>query len=382
MSPLQVRKASTEDRAGLLEVWKLTYNSGVPFPDESRVFRHSEPYVALQGDRIVAGYGVMPMTCEIGTRSYRCAGILGVAVHPATRGSGLGQDLMRQALRVAKDEGYAIASLYPFRESFYRKAGYELCGARYKITVETLAFPQVEASLDVRTGALADWQSLVPCYDAFCQSRSGMNRRTEGQWQRVFGGVDASRTLYMAGDPVEAYAIVQHKVDFWADQWVDEFIWSSRAGYETILSVIRGISINKERIGWHEPADSPYFARYFGKGAKYEMDRPVMYRVLDVPKALGDLRGEGAFTLEIDDPELPENRGPWHVELGQDSTVVKQASKASIRLERRHFAQATLGSPSLEELARHGLVARDDAEEFRAAIEAFPSRSVYCADFF
>ena len=98
--------------------------------------------------------------------------------------------------------------------------------------------------------------------------------------------------MYVAGDPVEAYAIVQHSTDFWEPQRVNEIAWSSAEGYRSILSTLSGIGINKSALEWYEPSDSPFVAQYLDHGVSVKATRAIMYRVCDVPAALSQLQAE------------------------------------------------------------------------------------------
>jgi predicted acetyltransferase len=189
--------------------------------------------------------------------------------------------------------------------------------------------------------------------------------------------------VYAAGDPVEAYAVLAHKVDFWEEQFVLEHAWTTARGYDAILDVLCGIAINKSELRILEPSDSPFLTRYADQGMKVSMVRPLMYRVLDVPGALRALvpDSSGEFAIAVEDPDLAENRGPWRVKFSPGKVDVAEASKADFTLSIQVFTQAFLGEPSLADLVRNGLAPGD-----RAALEAaqslLPPSPVYCQEFF
>ncbi|MBI1757293.1 MAG: GNAT family N-acetyltransferase [Fimbriimonas ginsengisoli] len=385
MQSLVIRPLEEADRPGLLKVWALTYHGGAPWPeeDEPKIFGHSQPFVCERAGEIVGGFGVMSMTATRGPGLMRCGGVLAVAVAPHVRRAGVGAAMMRWALRHYREQGFELASLYAFSERFYRAFGYECCGRRLKFTVETATMPKVESDLEV-TAHDADQAELIkPCYEAFCHRHSGMNLRNDFQWERALSP-KSHRTLYVAGRPAQGYAIVQHKVDFWEDQHVEEIAWCSRSGYEAILGLIRGIGINKSKVSWYEPSDSPFLAAHFDHGCKIEIERIVMYRILNVPLALQALKptAEGEFTLEVADAILPENRGPWHVAFSPGAVEVQLTHDAALRMSERCFVQALLGEPSLLDLLNLGLVETADTPAAMAAIRLLTPSSVYCTDFF
>jgi predicted acetyltransferase len=380
---LEVRPCSPGDVEALYEVWSLTYNNGEPM-EPGKGFRHCDHFVGVSEGKVVGAFGVMPMTATRGRASLKSAGVLAVAVAPDQRRKGIGQAMMRYALRHCRASGCELSGLYAFRESFYRRFGYEVAGTRYRISVDFAAFPNVCASLPVRRLGMGDVEAIRSCYETFAHQRSGLNLRPHQQWERVVNP-ETTRTLYVAGDPAEAYAVVQHKVDFWTEQHVIELVWSSRRGYDTILSVLAGIGINKSKLTWVEPSDSPFRALYWDHGAEVTAVSPqIMFRVLDVPGSLRALKpsSSGSFTVEVMDDELPENRGPWRVAFSPNGVEVDACASAGLVLDVRRFAQALLGEPSLATLVMNDLVQVGCESDAAAAQSLLPASPTLCLEYF
>jgi predicted acetyltransferase len=289
--------------------------------------------------------------------------------------------MMAQSLKLFHQEGIPIASLYAFRESYYRKFGYEVCGSRVKISVPNNRYPKIQPILPIRRLTLSEVGLLQPCYSSFCHQRSGMNLRTEAHWNRVVG---KDTSIYAAGDPIEAYLIVNHQWQFWEGQTISELIWTTERGYDAILSMAASIGINKNSIDWYEPSDGPYISRYFDQGVKANVERLVMYRVIDVPESLRAMRNKhkGEFTLAIDDSILQENSGPWHVSFSADGTRVERTKSAQIRMTIGRFTQALLGEPSLNDMIRNGTVCCENREALHSMELLLPPSPTYCTDFF
>jgi predicted acetyltransferase len=172
--------------------------------------------------------------------------------------------------------------------------------------------------------------------------------------------------------------------DFWVPQEVKEFIWSTQRGYESMLSLFSGLSINKSQIEWYEPGNSPFLAKFFDNGQKFSVARQIMFRVLDVPSALEGLKpvGSGEFTIEVFDPALPENGGPWRVTFGEGEVSVEPSSSGDLRMDIRTFTQALLGEPSLADCIAAGAVEGGSSAGTSAALQLLSPQRVYCADFF
>jgi predicted acetyltransferase len=276
-----------------------------------------------------------------------------------------------------------MASLYAFREPFYRRFGYEVCGKRLKITCPAARLPKIASQLPIRRLRPEDWRELDGCYSRYAHARSGLSLRTEKLWTRVLAE-NRPLTIYAAGDPVEAYAVVSHNWAFWSTDHVSDVAWCTRSGYEALFEIFGGLAINKMALSWFEPSDSPFYASYLDQGVEVAVDRPVMYRVCDVPGALRSLRpqGRGEFTLRVRDEVVPETAGPWRVRFSPGTVEVEPCGDAEIDMDIRPFAQAFLGEPGLADLRRAGVVECTSEAAWVAASELLPASPVICADFF
>jgi len=381
MPQITVRPYEEKDREAFFHVRAMTFNDGRPIPVEDQVFKTTRGFLAEIENQIAGVFVILDFTCTRGRATLRDAAVAGVAVLPEFRMSGVGGAMMKWALKHFREEGIPMASLYAFRESYYRNFGYEVCGSRVKTTLPNSRYPKIKPELPIRRLNLDEIAAIKPCYDAFCHQRSGMNIRTDNHWSRVLG---KDISIYAAGDPVEAYILVNHQWQFWEGQSVSEFVWTSRRGYDAIVSVLCGIGINKTSVDWYEPSDSPYLYRYEDQGVKHQIERLVMYRATDVKACLEALKPDhsGTFSITIQDDLIPENRGPWRVEFSPNSVKVAPTESGEIEIPIRHFVQALLGEPSLADLARNDLINVKSLKAMQAAELLLPPNPTYCTDFF
>ena len=381
---IDIQKCDASNIEDLGKVWSITYRSGEPFVDDPTRSHLADKYVAYLDDEPVGGYGVSPMTATRGAATFKCGGVLAVAVMPHVRNGGVGGTMMRHLLADYFEKGYELASLYGFRETWYRQFGYEIAGSRYRISVEVPFFPKVRGTLPVRQFSVKDAHAEIEeCYKEFAHRRSGFNIRENGQWERTLPA-NSNRTVYVAGDPVEAYIVIQHETAFWQDQQIAEFAWTTKAGYDTMLSVIGGIGKNKTSVTWVEPSDCPFRATYWDRGATVSLANHIMYRVINVKKALEGLKSSatGSFSLEVVDDVLPQNKGPWNVAFNPDEVTVTKTDKAGLTIDVRQFAQAFLGEPSLSLLAMNGLVEVLNPQDLREAEKLLTPSPTLCFDQF
>lgn len=385
MSQLEVLRLTEDDREGFAHVRSMVYRGGQPTqPGENLVPPDGQGFVVKDDGTVAGALTALDMTASKGVEHLRCAGIAAVGVLPEKRRGGVGSALMRGTHRLLRDEGYLVASLYAFREPFYRQFGYEVCGRVQRIRCPADRLPKLRPKLSARQLRPGEFDLLKPAMDQYCVVYAGGNRRNEEQWRRFAGG-DRPKTVYAAGDPVEAYCIIDMSGDFWTDLFVREFVFTSREGYEAILETFRGLAMNKDSVSWLEPSDGPFFARHLDHPVRVELNKPIMFRILDVPGALSKLHpgGAGEVILRVLDPDFPENEGPWRIEFEYGHVAVNPTDEEpDLEMEIGAFTQAYFGEPSLREMARLGFVAIDHPETLVAADALMPPTPVICWDTF
>jgi len=377
------------DQDGYYSVRSLTYNNGDPYPPERMQLAGEghRSFVAEVDGKIGAVCDVLDLSSTRGQAVLPCGGVCGVAVAPDMRRSGVGTALMSWLVRHMRETSTPVSSLYAFREPFYRKFGYEVAGMRLRVMCPTTRWPKFESRLPVWRTTPGGWRELTDCYAAFAGSRSGLVIRTEKQWQRVLGE-NRQLTVYVIGKPAEAYAVVSHSTAFWTTDHVSEVAWSTRAGYEGLLGMLEGLAINKAGLSWFEPSDGPFYFEYLDQGCQITVERPVMYRITDVPAALRGLSPSsdvsGEFVLRVEDRLIPENEGPWAVRFASGSVEVAKAAEDpwDVSMNVRHFVQAFQGEPGIDHLLKNGIAIASTGSALNAFRTLLPPQATYCMDFF
>ncbi len=317
-----------------------------------------------------------------GMGEFSCAGIGGVAVLPEARIGGAGRAMMEWSLAHMRESGFAAAALYAFREDYYRRYGYEFCGYRLQIKCPQARFPKLETDLPVRRLSPDDVILLDPVYDAFARKLSGSVRRNQARWKNRMGSKPPM--IYAVGDPIEAYCWTSMEGFFWEELKFGEVAWNSRRGYEGLLAVMGGLGINRSDLTWNEPSRSPFLMRFKHQGVQTTIDRPVMWRILNVEAALQGLKPDdsGEFTFSVRDEYLAENQGPWTVRYRPEGVEVEQGGDPDFSLDIRQFAQAYLGEPGLKWLAEEGLVDVRRERGLQEATRLLTPMPTVCTEFF
>lgn len=384
---IRFRPIHDSEHAALVSIWRDSFTpapslspSGAPVADAQAA------YVAECDGAVAGGCRVYHFTTTtLAGDMLRCGGVAAVAVAPAQRQRGIGGAMMREALRTMRDDGCAIAALYPFRESYYRRFGYECCGRRIMFRADPESLRAMHAALPVHETDLSNRHRFQPVYGRFLQRFSGMNIRNEALWRRALKRKDLPHDIMCAGDPAapQAYASILRPDHEDSPLYVQEFAWSSVEGHRSLLAEF-GRRAGSRAVTWNEPGESLALACLLDTSMDSRLVKPIMFRALDVPGALRSLLPSvsGAFTLRVRDEDLPENQGPWRVVFGDGGVSVTSASDADITLDIRQFTQAMMGEPSLEQLAWHGLATCASPAALGEAVKLLPARPVYCLDYF
>lgn len=359
----EFRAAEPAEYADLLRVWRRSY--GDAWPEEpSTPHPHQEFFIGRWQERASFACSIFDFPTYVRGATLRCAGVSGVATVPEARNSGLASQAMNALLGECRDRGFALASLYGFRDTFYRKFGYASCGWRWQITCPTDRLPSVRSSLPVREIDVANLMELDACYQRFAQGLNGACKRNENHWRRRMG--KNPPVIYAVGDPIEGY-LWTNVTGFWNDLEIGEFTWSTPAGYNGLLALLRDLSINKKRIIWPEPPDSPYLAHHIDSEVDARWFRHTMFRIID-PKAVVEATGGTELSFEIDDPVFVENRE-------------KFGSGPTVSLGIPALTQGILGDPGFTRLAQHEYV-RAEPEALAQLTRIFPEAPVCCMEFF
>lgn len=378
-----IRRVRSDEFDRVAAVWQVVYRADQPFePSEIEGWRPERSVLAEVDGRVAGVYTVEPLRLTRGKGTFQCGGIGAVAVLPEFRRTGVASQLMRWSLQDMRESGSQLAALYAYRDGYYRRFGYEVAGRRWQIKCPQHRFPRYEQELPCRKLAAGDAGALDSAYVPFVRSISGGHLRCPEDWSHRLG--KRPPMIYGVGDPVEGYFWTRMEGGFWEPLVVGELVWSTRRGYESVMAVLGGLAANRSEVVWDEPSCSPFFASNMDQGVSVSSTRHAQFRILDVPSALKCLapEGKGRFSLEVLDPEIPANRGPWAVEFEEGRVSVERCEEADLTFDERSFVQAYLGEPSLEQLASIGRVSCKHRSALRTARELMPPLATMLTEFF
>ena len=381
MPPIKFREHTAENRSALSDLWAQAFREGKQIQESDLIDEGGKVYVGESSGEIVCCFKVWDMGLTLNGTTVSAGGLASVAVSPEVRHGGVGGQMLRWSLNKMRENGNLISCLYAFRESYYRKFGFECCGSLIRIECPNHRMPRFVAEQPARMVKPHDWRELQACYEKFALRYNGMNIRSEARWERTLGIRDDRAFIYAVGEPIEGFVFMNQISKVHEDQKA-EICWTTPESYRGAISILSGIGINRKSMQWYEPGDSPFLQSYADADVVFNNLLPAMYRVLDVKKLLESQKPteSGKFVIRIQDNDIPDNCGPFKVEFGEQVSVTA-TTETGIEMDVRHFAQAILGEPNLLELHRNGFVTGAD-DQIEIAAKLFPNRRVFLADFF
>lgn len=382
----RVEIAKPEDAFELDALWSRVYVSNEDAPQHhQREWPASQLRTIIRDKgKIVAAAVTHPFECMRGKDTLKCAGLASVATGLEARQTGAASALTAGTLKEMHREGYAISSLYAYKDNFYRKQGYEICGARYRIVSPVCDLPTSSERIPIEVVPHDDVQSMNSVYEQFARSFNGSFVRDEYLWKRRIG--KRAQAIYAIGSPAKAY-FWANVDNFWTDLTIGECAYTDPESYRALLCAFRSLAANHKTVTWHEPLNSAFVAAFGDAKATYNLDRWTMYRIINIEKAFTacSTDHEGSFSIAVTDDQIPENNGSFQITAsGGKITVERLASgkQADLTTTIGHLSQAFMGHPGTAELVALGYIQVDNAQALSSAMAIMPSRGVTCMDFF
>ncbi len=338
-----------------------------------------------------AAVKLIPMGQYFGGRSVPMLGIAGVAVAPECRGSGLARTMMEHTLREARERALPISTLFASTQALYRQVGYEQAGHRHRIAFRPDLAPR-DRAMPVRPLADADEPQIRSCYAQFASCHDGTLDRGHYCWARTRDNPDAVFEGFgVEGEAgLEGYCFIrQIRIDTGRQHIAvsDLAFMTARAG-RRLLGFLADFAMVAEEVSLFGGAWHPLLALMPMQRFNVELRDYWMLRVADLPAAL-QARGYAggvrtAVALDVVDKCIPENAGPWTLEVeAGSSSVVRRARPATpkISCDIRALGAMYSGFVSPTQARLLGWIEGDDSA-IAAASSVFAPSTPWMADMF
>lgn len=355
-------------------------------------------WVAEDAGEVVGCCLLLPLRQWISGVALPMTGLGVVTTAPTHRRRGLAGRMVTAGLLRARERGDVVSALYPFRIDYYGGLGYGLAGEAHQYMLPPTSLPDSPEDRRrmrmVRTPA--DRKLLQEVYSRGIRLQTGQVERSGHAWRYVLEGDDRAAFVYVgdAGDP-EGYVIVRYRADLpIAERYLDveERMWLTSRARRGIYAWLASMGDQWPRVAYRahpherfgEVVREPRLP--VGEGQAWHLWFPSatlmrgpMFRVLNVASALRArnyaLTEETTFDLDVDDPQIPDNRGTWRVTLRRGRAAVERAdggaSDATLRIPVRALSRVFIGALRVSDAVADGTATTDQPRIARLLDAAF-----------
>jgi predicted acetyltransferase len=326
------------------------------------------------------------------------AAVTHIGVLPSFTRKGIATDLIRHQLRDFAARGEVVATLRASEATIYERFGYGVASSSQTVEVQTARAtlrPDVGVGGPVRLLGVGEaWDVLPRIYAGNRPSRPGTIDRPEVWWHGVRMRTESSPgPSYVAvhGKPGSESGFARYRpVDtqswFVSDQRtiaVEDFFAPTTEAYVGLLRFLLGLDLIDRVVFWMLPVDNPLPWLIVDRRAVRvtAVHDETWLRVVDTERALAARRyvGDGAVTIAVKDPLLPDNSASFTVTAdGADPTE----RRAQLHTGVEGLAAALLGGATWRSLAVAGLARADDPEALDLADRLFAVPDAPHAGFF
>lgn len=334
-------------------------------------------------DKLLASVITTPMTENVRGKIFKMGGIFGVTSDPRNRRQGYVRDLMVATHKQLFEEGYAVATLYPFRESFYERLGYTafVHHRRWKFKTSDLKpILNLELPGSVDYVLLQDgwdiFEKAITDYQAQCH---GMGLFIPEQLKELYGKAD--RWLAIARDESgEVVGVMPYKITrFWGTFDIQTLFTKNSLGRYLLLQWIARHIDQVNDVDIHRLSPTEHPETWFND-MKLVGDPDIwlsgMGRVINVRKLDGMQVGAGRFTVEIEDEHCEWNNGIFTFE-GYDGLLhVSEATEADCKLTAQGLSGLIYGTHDPNDFQWRGW-GNPSPETITAMQSVFPKMQPY-----
>jgi len=391
---LRYRAARRGDVEALIDLAARAYR--VSSVEKRREFYTSHPRFdmsdvrvgELEG-RIVASLVLYPLEAWVRGEPLAIAGVGSVAVSPEHRRRGLGDQLMRSALRELARHGPAFSMLYAFRQSYYRRLGYGVIERVHPLSLAPANLPASDEARRVRRLAPADRPAVEALYDRVARRGHFALTRARAWWRERLWIYPGDWVVYEGKrGALEGY--LHYEADasngpFRLALTVDELVAATPAAHTGLVGHLASLADQVTEIDYAAPTDAawleiPHTAQSLRGGAEIGFYNDAggvaagaMLRVHDVRAALAVLPvsrlAAGEVVIEVEDPVLPANARAWRVRARGGRLAAGPAGSARGKRTPRLGVSAAMLGPLLAgtldpvRAAETGLIESDGGAE-------------------
>lgn len=303
------------------------------------------------------------------------------------------QELLRDSLRAAREAGYPLSVLYPSTLPTYRRAGYELAGARtrYRVPISAL---RGRSGGTVDSWADKELASVMECYQRYAPRWNGLIDRSETWWREYVTAAPHDGALYRyavnRNGSVSGYLLYteeteHHPVLPLQHLRLRELIWTDGESRESLLAFMGAHSVLGVDASWYGPTPEPLSAAV-GVPLLPDVTYYWMLRLLDVRAAL-EGRGyppdvSGELKISVRDPIVEDNQRDFSLTVTRGAAEVRDVQGAHLRLDVGALGAIYSGWMSARSFAALGRLEGATESDLRTFDRLFRDGTPWLAEWF
>lgn len=288
-----------------------------------------------QNEKLVSQIALYPMKMNIYNKIFDMGGITGVATYPEYSGIGLMADLMKEILKIMRDNRQSIACLYPYSIPYYRSRGFEIVSDKMTFTIKDNQFPKPPAVNGMMQRVKENHPDLIALHNEFALQTHGCLVRDDLAWNEYWRW-DVEDTIvaiyYDENDKPSGYIVYLLENDIfkikemiYLNEEARHGLWGYIAAHKSMFERIEGANFSNHSLaflledGHIKESISPY----------------IMARIVDVTQFLEQYpfdKAESVFSLcfIVRDPLLEWNNLAFILHFNYDDFRLEMVESRAI----------------------------------------------------
>lgn len=361
-------------------------------PDAVRVARLRGLFVDA---RLATQLELLPIRVQAGAGELVAMGIGGVASAPAFRRRGYVASLLRHVADELREQGVALALLYPFKPSFYRRYGWASFFERRVYSGPPARFAPFRAAPGVWLQAGPDQaDEFDRIYRGALRGRFGPLVRDTAWWRDRILHDDRRRPCYAyiwrdEHGQGRSYLVYQLEAsDNGLQLTIRDLVALDPTARAQLFHFIAGHRDQVQQVRFRAPTDAPVNL-LFPEPLACSVQPDMMLRLLDVPAALAQYpfppTVAGRLTLAVSDDWIAANQGVFALEWAAGHcqvTRLPDAASADLGCDVAVLAQLYSRYLRPRTAAAFGVLAAHSRAALELMERAFVGLAPFCSDRF
>lgn len=408
----ELRRLEAEDIAAFVKGAAKAYPGiGLIKPDAQQTFvefsmeqnrnvKEIHHYGYYRDGQMLGGQMYHDFTMNIHGQKMLVGGVGMVWVDLLHKKERIAKELITHFLQHYREQGAALAALYPFRPDFYKQMGFGFGTKMNEYRIKPGHFPKGASKANVQYITVEDKEDVVACYNRYAEATHGMGMRRADEWDRMFKNPEAVFVGYKQDGKVLGFmsmTFAKSEADAHFarnDIKVNEFFYETPEALSELATFLHSQADQINQVIMY--TQDEYFHHLFGDPSNgsnqllphvYHVSNQsgvgLMYRVIDVLRLFESLEGHDfggqscKVKLTIRDSFLPANAGSTvvHFTEGRAQVVPGGYFEVEVSLNVEDFSALVMGSVDFKALYRYGLATVTNAEYVRTLQRLFAAES-------